>query len=252
MIRTLVSLLIFIAGLTGEDLPKAETVLDRYVEVTGGKAAYEKVHSEMSKGVMEVSGRGIKGSVTSYQAEPNRDYTVADLEGIGKVESGSDGDVFWERSAITGARIKDGEEREEILRASQFNPHLNWRKLYDTAETSGIEKVDGEDCLKLVLTPKGGSPVTEFYSRKTGLLLKQLSVHKTAMGDIPSEVLLKDYKAVSGLTVPFTRINKFAGQEIQIRLESIEFNAEIPKARFDLPDEIKALVRKNGVVNEKK
>ena len=235
-----------------DEVPKAEAVLDRYLEVTGGKAAYEKVHSEVTKGTMEVAGRGIKGALQSFQAEPYLDYTVVDLEGIGKVESGSDGDVFWERSAVTGPRIKDGEEREEISRASLFNPHLNWRKMYDKTEMAGVETVDGEECVKIVLTPKAGSSVTELYSKKTGLLIKQSSVHKTPMGDIPAEAFLKDYKQVSGITMPFTRVNKFAGQEIQIHLDSIEFNTEIAKDRFNLPEEIKALVRKNGATNEKK
>ena len=88
-----------------DEVPKAEAVLDRYLEVTGGKAAYEKVHSEVTKGTMEVAGRGIKGALQSFQAEPYLEYTVVDLEGIGKVESGSDGDVFWERSAVTPARM---------------------------------------------------------------------------------------------------------------------------------------------------
>jgi hypothetical protein len=33
-------------------------------------------------------------------------------------------------------------------------------------------------------------------------------------------------------------------QELQITIESSEFNTEIPKDRFDLPPEIKALVEK--------
>ena len=33
-----------------EALPKAETILDRYIEVTGGKAAYEKRKNEIETG----------------------------------------------------------------------------------------------------------------------------------------------------------------------------------------------------------
>ena len=237
--------------LHADDLPKAETILDHFIEVTGGKAAHEKIHSEVTKGTMEFVGKGIKGKIASYEAEPNKNFTLADLDGIGKVESGTDGDVFWERSAIAGPRIKSGDEREEILRASIFNPHLNWRKLYATFETAGSESVDGEDCYKLLLTPKTGQPVSEWYAKKSGLLLKTSSVHKTQMGDIPADSLLKDYKPVSGILMPFTRIDRFAGQEIQIRVDSIEFDSAIPKDRFELPEEIKALVRKDGTTHEK-
>ena len=253
MSRTVWAALCSAALLAGAEAPpRAEAVLDRFVEVTGGKAAYLKIHSEVAKGTMEIAGRGIKGSITSYQAEPNREYSVAELEGVGKVESGSDGDVVWEKSAIAGPRIKSDSEREEALRAAMFNPHVNWRKLYAKVELTGSEVVDGQDCYKVVLTPKTGNPSTEFYAKKSGLLLKSASVHATQMGDIAAEGLVKDYKTVSGVMTPFTRIDRFAGQEIQIHISSVEFNAEIPKDRFDLPEDIKALLRKSGGTNDGK
>lgn len=240
-------------ALRADDLPKAEVILDRYLEVTGGKAAYEKVHSELTKGTMEFTGKGIKGTIVNWEAEPNKSFTVADLEGVGKVESGSDGEVFWERSALTGPRIKSGEEREEILRASTFNPHLNWRKIYDKFETAGTEMVDGDECYKVVLTPKSGSAMSQFYSRKTGFLVKTSGIHKTQMGDIPADGFLKDYKTVegSGLMMPFTHVDKFAGQEIELHLQSVQFNVDVPKDRFDLPEEIRTLLKKSGGTNAK-
>ncbi len=235
-----------------DDLPKGETILDHYVEVTGGKAAYDKIHNQVAKGTMEFSGKGLKGTLASYQAEPNKEYSVIEIESVGKIESGTDGEVAWERSAMTGARVKSGDERDEMLRASTFNAHVNWRSLYDKAETQGMETVEGEECYKVQLTPKSGRPETEYYSKKTGLLLRTTSVHTTQMGDIPSDSIVKDYKEVSGVTMPFTRVNKFAGQEIDIHLDSIEFNVELPKDRFDLPDDVKALLRKNGAIPDAK
>lgn len=252
MNRFLIALLLTAGYLTSADQPpKAEDILDHYIEVTGGKAKYEAIHSELTKGTMEVAGRGIKGTIANYEAEPNKTFSVAELEGVGKIESGSDGDVAWEKSAIAGPRIKTDAEREETLRASFFNPHLNWRKLYEKSELTGSETVEGEDCYKIVLTPKAGNPITEYFSKKSGLLVKTTGVHPTQMGDISADSFLKDYKDVAGILVPFTLINKFAGQEIQVHVESVTFNPEIPKDRFDLPDDIKALLRKNGTTNAK-
>ena len=45
-------------ALAADELPKAETILDKYVEATGGKAAYQKHHSEISKGTLEAVGPG--------------------------------------------------------------------------------------------------------------------------------------------------------------------------------------------------
>jgi outer membrane lipoprotein-sorting protein len=37
---------------------------------------------------------------------------------------------------------------------------------------------------------------------------------------------------------------KGAGQEVSITIDSVKYNAEIPKGQFDVPDEIKALMKK--------
>jgi len=235
-----------------DDLPKGETVLDHFVEVTGGKAAYDKIHNEVAKGAMELTGKNVKGAIVSYEAEPNKNYSSVDIQGVGKVESGTDGTVAWENSAIGGPRIKTDIERDEMVRASVFNAHINWHSLYDKVETTGSEVVDGDDCYKVVLTPKSGRPETEYYSKKTGLLVKTSAVNTTQMGEVPTEALVKDYKDVSGVKMAFARVNRIAGQEIQVHLDSIEVNVDIPKDRFDLPEDIKALLRKNGAVNDAK
>src|SRR5579872_6092136 len=94
-----------------DDLPKAETILDKYVEVTGGKAAYQKHHSEVEKSTMEMAAMGIKASITSYRAEPNKSYSETDLGGIGKMRDGSDGTVFWQSSSMMGPHVKEGSEK---------------------------------------------------------------------------------------------------------------------------------------------
>jgi len=76
-----------------DDLPKAENILDKYIEVTGGKAAYQKHHSEIQKGSFELAAMGLKGSLVSYRAEPNKSLTEIDLGSIGKMRDGSDGTV---------------------------------------------------------------------------------------------------------------------------------------------------------------
>ena len=37
-------------ALKPESVPKAETILDQFIEATGGKAAYDKIHSEITSG----------------------------------------------------------------------------------------------------------------------------------------------------------------------------------------------------------
>jgi len=229
--------------LAADELPKAETILDKYIEVTGGKAAYEKNHSEVSTGTMEFVGKGIKGNIANFRAEPDKSYTEVDIEGIGKVREGADGKVAWSLSAMQGPRVKEGDERAGAMQAARFNAELNWRDDYK-AETKGIEQVDGKDCYKVQLTPKEGMTVTRFYDKESNLLVKMLMTVKSPMGEIPVESSVGDYRKEGAILMPHKVMQKAAGQEIAITIESVKYNAEIPKDRFDPPDEIKAMLKK--------
>jgi hypothetical protein len=245
--RTLLTALFAVASLSAADeaLPKAETILDRYIEVTGGKAAYESKRNQVATGTVEMVGKGIKGTMINYHSAPSQDYALLDLEAVGKFETGTDGETVWERSAIQGPHVKTGEERAAMLRDALFNGHLNWRKRYDKAETVGVGSVNGEDCYKVVMTPKDGKPVTEYYSKKSGLLLKSVSVRATQMGDISIETVLSDYKDAGGITMAFTQTQTFAGQEMVMHYDKVDFNVDIPKDRYQIPDDIKALAAKD-------
>src|ERR1035441_8492412 len=105
--------------LVAADLPKAETILDKYIEVTGGKAAYQKLHSQMESGSFELPAMGVKGVMTSYRAEPDLAYTEIVLEGIGKMQVGSDGKVAWTNNPMQGPHIQEGAERAQAMRSEK-------------------------------------------------------------------------------------------------------------------------------------
>ena len=225
-------------------LPKAETILDRYIEVTGGKAAYEKRRSASATGVVEFPAQGIKGTVERYGVAPDRSYLAMTLEGIGKIESGTIGGVAWEKSAILGARIKSGAEKEQSLREGAFNGELRWRELYAKVETTGVETVNGEECYKVVLTPKVGNAETNYYQKKSGLAVKTTTVAASQLGEVPIEVTMSDYKNFGGVLVATKSVQKAVGQEIVLTIQDMKVNEAIAADRFELPGDVKALLNK--------
>jgi hypothetical protein len=232
-------------------LPKAETILDHYIEVTGGAAAYEKHKTEIETGTMEFAAQGLKGNILRYSAPPDKSYAVIDLQGIGKMEQGTAGGVAWENSTIQGARVKSGAEKAQSIREGTFNSVLNWRKLYAKVETSGVGNVEGEECFKVVMTPAEGKPETGYYSKKTGLLVKVDLVVDSPLGELPAEVLNSDYKTFDGVLMPTKSIQKVAGQEMVITIQSLKTNEEIAADRFEPPADVKALLNKPAAKPDK-
>jgi hypothetical protein len=242
------ALVILVGGLpavhAADPLPSAESILDRYVEVTGGKQAYAKRKSEIITGTLEFAAQGIKGAIKRYSAEPDKYYATLDIPGIGLIEMGVSGGIAWEKSAIMGPRLKNGEEKAEAIREATLNSTLNWRKLYPKAETTGLETVNGEECYKVVMSPPEGHSQTMYFQKKNGLALKTTTVASSQMGEIPVSIIVSDYKNFEGVWVPAKVTQQSSGQEFIITIDSVEVNPEIPASRFALPAEVQALAAK--------
>jgi zinc protease len=227
-----------------EPLPKAETIMDRFIEVTGGKAAYDKRKNKVSTGTIEMAAMNLKGSMTRYSAAPDKSYVSMELDGVGKIEQGTTANVAWQKDVMQGARVKSGEEKAQAIREGVFNAPVNWKKMFPKAETTGVETIDGEVCYKVVLTPADGKPETTYYQKKSGLAVKTVATAASPMGDVEVEVDVSDYKDFDGVLMPTKMVQKFAGQEMAMTVQTVKINQEIPAERFDPPAEIKALLDK--------
>jgi hypothetical protein len=248
------TLFLFVALFVAQDLPKGdlpkaslpngEAVIAKYVEATGGRAAYEKIHSTISTGRMMMPAQGIEGKITMYEAEPAKNYTAVEIPGIGLVEDGTDGTMAWEKSALQGARLKTGDEKAFAIRsANAQSKYVNLKKFYKSIETIDVENIDGKPCYKVVQTPTEGKPETSYYEKDSGLLVKETGTMASPMGEIPFETEIGDYRKEGNLLVPHKMTQSFVGQKMLIVIDSTKANAEIPKDRFDIPADVKALIK---------
>ena len=245
-LRTLFpSFLLLAAAAYAADEVKPEAIIDKFVEVTGGKAAYDNVKTELATGELEISQFGINGSITSYKAAPNKSYTLIDLGGAGQAEEGSNGEVAWSINGMQGPRIKEGDERIASLRNDAFHAETRWRDFFKKAELAGSEDVNGKACYKIVLTPNEGSPETRYYEKSTNLLTKLVVPVTTPDGTATAELTLGDYRKEGDILMPHTINQKLPTVEILVKIKSVQQNADIPAGKFDLPADIKALLPKD-------
>jgi hypothetical protein len=224
--------------------PSAETVLDNYVRAVGGKAAFDKLNTRMTRGRIELPAAGISMTLTAWVARPNKTRTLIESDVVGRIERGFDGTVGWEMSTTAGPRVLDGAQLDDMVRDSRFDGLASWREWVTKAENQGAADVEGKPTWKVLLTPKRGSPQTLYFDQASSLLVKLEMTVKSVMGDIPTQTFVSDYRDVGGLRLPH-RVRQLAGsQELVTTLDSIAHDVEIPAGQFDLPKEIQALVGK--------
>jgi hypothetical protein len=244
-ILALASLGLLWAQTSGTTPPKAEALLDAYVEATGGKAAYQALRSQRIMANVEFVGQGIQGKSVTITGASGDSLTTLEIPGAGKILSGTKGGVSWESSAMQGPRLRAGEEKIQNARMTDLGGPSKWREHVEFAEVAGEESVEGVACWKIRTRTKGvaGDDFT-WVDRATGLVKKAQMKTKSQMGEIPVETFIREYRKEGGILIPVRTEQKVGPMTIRTSVESVETNIDLPANAFDYPAEISALVAK--------
>src|SRR4030095_867135 len=120
-----------------------------------------------------------------------------------------DGNAGGEIMTFAPEEVYTGKRLEDIKIGADFYDVLDWKKNYPTMGVKRIAKVGDEDGYVIEKKSEKGSPVTDYVSTKTFLLLKRESViHSDTTGvDIPQSEMFSDYRNVDGIMIPFKSVS---------------------------------------------
>ncbi|MDG1837730.1 MAG: hypothetical protein P8I91_02880 [Phycisphaerales bacterium] len=216
--------------------PSAETIINRYLEVTGGRPAWEAIQSLRGLGTLEVLGAGLTGNVAIFQTRAGF-YRSVDT-GIGGAQvTVRNGDQAWSVGPNGVVAQMQGEELQKLLQDKDFNPLLNISALYESVSLAGVEEVDGSQAWKVQCLPIGGIGGEEmrFFDIESGLQVKVVDRGAGSAGAIPTEIYLGDYRAVGELRIAFSTTISIGRSRIRIALDAMQANAAIPLCLFEEP-----------------
>lgn len=222
-----------------EKLPSAESLMDKFIELTGDKEAYAKIRNRVVVSNINDPNQNLQFEQTAYLAEPNMIYLTRHVPEFGEFVMATDGTNAWQSNVAQQVLLKDV-QKERAIRDALFLPEFNWKKLYATVTCVGTEEIEGKACYKVEASPKEGKPDYLYFDQATGLKTKKKMTFDTLWGEVVSEELYDDYQEVDGIKLPHTTlVLQRDGQPIQVSIVSVEHNADIPKDRFEPPIEIK-------------
>lgn len=238
-----------------EKLPTGESVLQKYVEATGGQAAYDKINNRYFEAQIDIVNAGVVLDVKTHAAKPNKLIATIEADAIGTIRKGCTGKAAWSMSDMQGPVLEQGAALENQFRDCLFDRLAYWKKAYESAECEAIEKVNDKDCYKVVLTPfpyvseeakdAEMSFLTVYFDKSTNLATKIESNIVTSAGTIDVTAHLLDYKTVDGIKIPHMTKLELVGQTRVMTIQSVKHNVELPDNHFDPPAEIQALLKKN-------
>ncbi len=226
------------------DLPGSEEIIAKMIEGEGGAAAKRKIKNRVIKMTIDFGMGGMTGKGVVHYARPGNQHTAIESQGLGTMEEGVADGVAWGLTMMMGPQIKEGGERGMSLLGADLDGLLNWKSHFKKIECASKETLDGKEYFKVELTPLEGSVITTYVDATTYLAYRSDLKLSTAMGEFDMIIYSEDYHPVDGVQYAHKSRIEIMGQKRVVTIESIEHNVEIPKDRFKLPDEIKALVAK--------
>jgi hypothetical protein len=219
-------------------------IIRKFIEATGGADTYSKVKTRVTTGTIAMAPQGVGGDITIYQKAPDLIRVTGSVGGV-TFDRGFDGHVAFDVNSMQGPRLLEGAEREFVEQQALASPLLNLDQNYQSIENLGVDQVDGRDAYKLELTTKSGQKFAEWYDSDSGLLVQMHMSLDSPMGKIEVLMNLTDWKEFGGFKLPtkMKQVIQPFGIEQNFEFTKFENNVEIPADKFELPEEVKDLVK---------
>lgn len=226
-----------------DKLPSAEAILKKFTDASGGADKFKNIKSAKMTGKLSIASQGIEGKISVQIVTPDKLKSVMEIPDVVVETQASNGEVAWSGNTMSAPRILEGKEKDAVLEEANFEKFYAPESFYKELKVVGTREIDGDKCYELKLTKKNGLENTEFYSMKTGLNVKSLTVFPHQMGEFKMESIPGDYREVDGVLMPFEiKLIRPEGTVIVITFDKIEINPKIDDSVFELPDDVKALV----------
>ena len=226
-----------------QELLPAEKIIERYVEAIGGVDAVRAHSSTQAQGTMELLGQGIQGEMKMYAAAPNKALMIVSFPDLG-IESrqGYNGEVAWAADPMTGERILQGDELQQIVDESDYYSDLHDPSKFQSMETLEVTEYAGRLTYKVKLVYISGRETFEYFDVDNGRLVGTEGLQYSLMGAVNVRTFLSEYKQFGQLMVPTKIIQEVGpGQTVQLTLESIQYD-NVELSTFALPASIEALI----------
>ena len=244
--------------------PSAESLLDRYIQASGGAQRLAGLSSFAGRGTsVGFGGFGGGGDVEIVAKAPDKRATIIVFKedpGRGDQIRTYDGRVGWVRTPLNvlgefqlsggdldGARF-DAQlsfpgQIKQILTNLRAGPPTSITDLPAPSSQASLQQDVTLGQTHVVDVVQGAGPrgllVTLYFDRQSGLLLRELRYGNSPIGRVPTQIDSTDYRDVDGIKFPFRITYAWLGGRDSIVLNEIKTNVPVDEAKFSKPAPLK-------------
>lgn len=226
----LLTIMVFAAGSMLIAEMTAEEIVNKHIEAIGGEEAYANLESIVMKGNMFAQGMPL--DFTSYLVMPDKAYMEASTNNMVVFSGGTDGKEAWAKSAMVGAVILEGAEKESAMDQTELSRFVDYKDKGFTIRYVGEDMVKGAKTYKVELVDPADNDTTVYYfDAETYYILREKSGGNTI-------TYSKHQKVGDKIVRPFKVNISGPGAQGQrmITFESMEVNVDVPDSLFVMPE----------------
>ena len=199
-----------------------ENIFNDYIKAIGGEEAVKDIESVYMIAQAELQGQ--KMDLETKVTSSGKSSTVVSMAGNvmqKQIFNGATGFV-----AAQGQKIPFSEEQ---VTAAKAEAHPFPEMMAKNATVEGIEDVDGEEAYAV----KMDENTTNYYSKESGLKIKQVKTMKQGPQTMTIPITYSDYREVEGVKFPFGLSQSMGPMTLDFQVSEILVNENVTDADFE-------------------
>ena len=219
-----------------------DDLLAKMIAAYGGEENLRKHKSSLATVEVDLENQGVTAKGTISARAPNQTASELTFTALGKklgtMNSYFDGAGGGEIVSFGSPQTYSGKRLEDVKAGSDFYNVLNWKKNYQTITFKRMGKVGDEEVYVIEKKNEQGTPVTDYVSTRSFLVLRRDSVvvSDTLGVELPQTEQFSDFRNIEGVMVPFKLVaNNIANGDIVLRIIDLKFDVDIPETVFRKP-----------------
>jgi len=208
-------------------LPTAQEIFEHYRQSIGGREAWGKLNSRVSRGTVRVAGMDGTGTILVYERAPNQQFSTLTLPNGIVLHEGFDEKGGWEQDADGKVKGLEGARAADARAEADFYSEVNLEKMFPHAKTIGQRTADGRLAYVVEASVPGGTQRWLYFDAETWLRFRT-DVFENALSPSPTTVLrYDDYRDVDGIKFPYRGSVEGQGSNITLRFTVLHHNVTV-------------------------
>lgn len=229
--------------------PKAEAVLDKYIQAIGGAAKVDAINTWEGTGdSIGFRGFGGGGKVKLYARRPDQRSMVITYEAKGRDATvrNFDGKIGWTKTPINviGEHLLAGAELDGIKLDAQMMFPTQIKTALKRLRTIDPQDIDDKAMVVVQGNGPGSIVASLFFDKETGLLRRVIRYGDSPIGRMPTQFDYSDYREVNGVKVPFHIEFLWLDGREGLQFSEVKANTTIDAIVFGRPTVLEKTLKK--------